>query len=1101
MRLTLSVFVFMVMVIFGCQDVQQSQNQSETEITAAAPIPPEIVYDSIVIGTEASDLEKYAAKELQRYIYALSGKLLKITKTAESSNAFFVLGQRNTNAMIDQLCANNAISVGPQDPGPQGYLLKKLDNNGQELIVIAGSDAEGVLYGVYGLLDDYYGVGFYLGGDILPDKKDFYLPDVDEKKAPQMVIRGFLPWTNFPQSATVYSWEDWKFIIDQAAKMRMNFIHIHNYNFGPKNVGHNEMFHNFEYKGYLSRVWMATARTGHMWGGPGWDVNKYRFGAADLFDDYDFGADCTLHNETLNNHEVFAKGVSMFQKVIDYAHRRGVKIGLGLDIDLIPHEYQQQVGAKADDPNVIAARLEQLTGDYPNLDYLLCFHSESPQEDKTLWQRIFKGFYDGYKAKGLDTRLAVAGWGLPAAFVADLPEDVICAPISGYSDRCETGEIYGDREYWGCPWLERDFRSSQYYYPYDMHLSNTIDAYEKRAPNMKGFYCLTWRLTDAVDAKMSYIAKAPWDLANQYTTSRDVYHEYAEIHYGPENADAITAIIDQNEPFASDFGECQHTPDFTGSIRTSGGGYILNISRFKFYSDDPNSIVSVNAVDYVKNSGTQKADCSEGGKCLGYIKSGDWVQYEDVNFGNGINVFEARVATATRGGEIDLHLNTIEGPIIGTLAVNSTGGWQSWQSHTLTINDVNGVYDLFLRFYGPSIDETPKAVKQLAVVDQCIEKTDHPLYKEQLNYLRCRLQATKDHIELEHNFPHMQWDDLPGAFESWAKNFMYRVTDISSLGNVQSSQNRFVQFHFVNKEKTTRAGQKVKSPSNVRGRGTKTGAVITWTNEEKNARGFHIYRDGKQLNTGLVGLDVLHYEDTIDGEHTYTVACVSRKTGKSKDSIPVTCLAGSADDEKPFIVVISPPVSVRKGQPIEIKARILDNRTYDLISAKLYYRSIGDDSWQHMYMKRRTKAVFTANLNSDNFGNGIEYYIEANDSDNTGVWPAKGAESPATTIIIEDEKSVSFSPSISLNVRNQIISWHCDDANIHWYRIYRSKDGDFEPNAANFLCYVDKMTTTFKDNGFGYNGELLNGAWHYRVTAVDFNGNESLPSHVVTVQW
>ena len=210
-----------------------------------------------------------------------------------------------------------------------------------ETLVIAGSDEVGCLYGVYGLLEDYYEVAFYLGGDVLPDRKTpLRLPDVDERKKPAVAIRGFLPWTNFPQSATSYSWQDWKFILDQMAKMRMNFLHIHNYN---GEASHNEMFHNVIYNGITPRVWMATARSGHAWGGrPGWDPNQYRFGASDLFDDYDFGADCARHNENLSNEDAFRKGVSEFQKVIAYAHTRGVKIGLGLDIDLLPPELKEK---------------------------------------------------------------------------------------------------------------------------------------------------------------------------------------------------------------------------------------------------------------------------------------------------------------------------------------------------------------------------------------------------------------------------------------------------------------------------------------------------------------------------------------------------------------------------------------------------------------------------------------------------------------------------------------------------------------------------------------------------------------------------------------
>ncbi len=171
---------------------------------------------------------------------------------------------------------------------------------------------------------------------------------------------------------------------------------------------------------------------------------------------------------------------------------------------------------KADDPKVIAARVKQIAIDYPNLDYLFCFQSENLKHDdagdaRAVWRKIFDGFYNGLKKTMPGLRLAVAGWGIRPQDVTSLPNDVICAPISDYSDACESGSVYGNREYWGCPWLERDFNSSVYYYPYGMDLSNTIKAWQNRAPNMKGFYALTWRITDAIKPKIWYLSRAPWD--------------------------------------------------------------------------------------------------------------------------------------------------------------------------------------------------------------------------------------------------------------------------------------------------------------------------------------------------------------------------------------------------------------------------------------------------------------------------------------------------------------------------------------------------------------------------------------------------------------
>lgn len=446
--------------------------------------------------SSGTSLENYAASELQRYYYQLSGKLLNIERAASANlKSDFILTTLD-NPLVDDWQKKGILKL-KEKPGEQGYILQTVKNAGRRTLLIVGTDPCGLLYGVYGLLEDHLGVRFYMSGDILPEKRmRGHLPVISDVRTPQMRIRGFLPWTNFPQSATIYSWNDWRYVIDQAAKMRMNFIMIHNYN---GFCGHNETFHNFEYNGYLSRGWMPTIKTGHGWLCPGWDINEYRFGASEIYDDYDFGADYGLHNETLTNSQIKEKGETVFRKVIDYAHQRGVKIGLGLDIDVILPEYQ----VSADERGVIAAQTAQLAKQYPYLDYLFCFQSEGSKDSifYAKWQRVFDGFYEDMKRLSPSTHIVVSGWGMTAESVARLPKDVICAPISYYSAAFEPGNIYGEREYWGCPWLERDWSSSQYYYPYNVDLSETIHAYEKASENMKGFYALTWRLTDAVKSE------------------------------------------------------------------------------------------------------------------------------------------------------------------------------------------------------------------------------------------------------------------------------------------------------------------------------------------------------------------------------------------------------------------------------------------------------------------------------------------------------------------------------------------------------------------------------------------------------------------------
>ncbi len=1056
----------------------------------------------IVISQQADEKEDYASRELQRYIYQLSGDVLPIVPdNAPIQTATFLIGRAGSHRAIDRLIQSGELTVSSEAPGPEGYVLKKTTYAGHPALVVAGSDAVGVLYGVYGLLNDHYGVSFTLTGEALPGrKKPFFMPDVDERKSPAVGIRGVLPWTNFPQSATVYSWPDWRFIIDQMARMRMNFLHIHNYN---GMLTHNEMYHNFELDGFMSRVWMPTARTGHAWAGPAWDVNRYRFGAADLFDDYDFGADCALYNDNLSNREVFSKGISMFQKVIDYAHTRGVKIGLGLDIDLIPEEYN----VKASDPNVVAARVEQLTRDYPKLDYLICFQSEvgghdgDKQDFFERWRDIFMGFYEGYKERGLTTRLAVAGWGLDPASIATLPPDVIAAPISAYSAGFESGAIYGDREYWGCPWLERDFASSQYYYPYTMHLADTIQSYQQRAENMTGLYTLTWRLGDAVEPRMVYIAKAPWDDRNKYDSAEAVYREYAQRHFGQTIADRIVEILNENEPFACDMGECAPTPAFTGATRyPKDTGYFFNLLMLKFYQDEQ-LVVTINAADYTQQQGVRKAPSGKNGDCVGYIKAGDWIHYVAVDFGTGVNRLVVRAASDTDGGDMDLRLGGHSGRTLVECAIPGTGGWQQWRDFEFSIAPVSGKQDLYLMFLNPEVNHLPKAIEQVELLDSFIAAADDPGNRRRLDELRCRIAAARDFIELQHTFMDLEWSQLPGAFPSWVRHFTHRVNDISSLGNVQSTQNRFIQLRYLQRKQYLRNQLPVMPPANVTARGTRDGAVISWTNKQDSVSGFIVYRDGKRLNKQPLLPHVQSFVDKGDGVFTYVVTTIDNENRQSVPSVPAICAAGSADTEPPHIVVISPPTSVESGRPIDVKARILDGRTYDHIAAELVYRPVGQTAWKTLPMQRRTKAVFDGRIPAQEVTDRlIEYYIRASDGSNSAVFPATAPTVNLTTVVYTVQSKTPRPPrNITADCRQLL--WRAGDDTAHWYRIYRSKDADFEMSMATFLTYVGQDTTRFEDIGLDFDGRPLNGTWFYRITAVNRHGNESNPTGSIEILW
>lgn len=101
-----------------------------------------------------------------------------------------------------------------------------------------------------------------------------------------------------------------------------------------------------------------------------------------------------------------------------------------------------------------------------------------------------------------------------------------------------------------------------------------------------------------------------------------------------------------------------------------------------------------------QSGGLQTETCSEGGQDVGYISNGSYAVYNSINFNNSPNTFQARVASGTNGGNIQVRLDSPTGTLLGTCAVNSTGGWQTWATVSCSLNSSSGTHNLYLVFTG-----------------------------------------------------------------------------------------------------------------------------------------------------------------------------------------------------------------------------------------------------------------------------------------------------------------------------------------------------------------------------------------------------------------
>jgi arabinoxylan arabinofuranohydrolase len=115
-----------------------------------------------------------------------------------------------------------------------------------------------------------------------------------------------------------------------------------------------------------------------------------------------------------------------------------------------------------------------------------------------------------------------------------------------------------------------------------------------------------------------------------------------------------------------------------------------------------NPYVATEAETICWESGVETESCSEGGMNVCNIENGDYIKVKGVDFGSGASSFEARIASATGGGNIELRLNSPTGILVGTCVVSGTGGWQNWVTKSCAVSGASGVHDLYLKFTGGS---------------------------------------------------------------------------------------------------------------------------------------------------------------------------------------------------------------------------------------------------------------------------------------------------------------------------------------------------------------------------------------------------------------
>lgn len=548
----------------------------QASITEAQP-------PSIYKSANATKLENLAAMELQRYLYLRIGALpaIKIATATMPSNSIRIGRLATVKSGAPKIDSIASL-------GPHGYALQSLPAN---RLLITGHTDTAVLYGVYHFLETT-GIRFDLTTDIIPDKKlaAVNLAGFNQKHKPAFALRGILPFHDFPEGPDWWNEEDYKTVIAQLPKLRINFIGYHTY---PE-----KKLDDFKFElAYKAEpiVWIGTQgdfskngtvkaaypvlhynTTDTVWGYFAKKTSAYSYGASQLFEADRFGAGYMkvqkkIWPHTANeNVQIFNAVGSMLNSTFTLAKKFGVRTCIGTEAPLtIPDELaarlkKSHVGLSKD-----SIALELYKGTFARikaahpLDYYWLWtpeHWTHKEAQSNLEADDTKGdlllaVKAAEQIKAPFT-LATCGWVLGPArnrmeFDQSLPKHMPFSVINreaGFAVVEPAFKTIPDRPKWQISWLEDDGAMITPQFWAGRIKRDAADAFKYGCEGLMGIH---WRTT-TISPMVQALKKAGWE-ANEYDTSSrerdlpadDVYREWATSEFGEEAAAEAAAIFQE----------------------------------------------------------------------------------------------------------------------------------------------------------------------------------------------------------------------------------------------------------------------------------------------------------------------------------------------------------------------------------------------------------------------------------------------------------------------------------------------------------------------------------------------------------------------------
>ena len=493
---------------------------------------------SIIISKDASALEELAAREVRRYLYLRTGGLVPVEPRDDAAeargDAFVILEKSRFPAFRT---ADLKLRERVEALGPEEYLLKSFPHRKNAVLLVAGGDEIGTLYGAYRLAEKL-GVRFGLHGDTIPDvRMELALPEIDEAGKPLFRLRGIHPFHDFPEGPDWWNVDDYKAVLGQLPKLRMNFFGLHTYPEGRPNaeptvwIGLSEDVRpdgavSFGYPSSYQNTLRGN------WGYEAARTSDFHFGASELFESDAFGPEVMCGSMPApktpeESKAVFNRTAAMLREAFTLARRLGVKTCVGTELPLaIPTWVKKRLEERGLDPlsptaikEVYKGLFNRIRRAYP-LDYYWLWTDEnwtwSDADEKTVKAVVNDALTAVASAAEVRVPFALAtcGWvlgppGDRTLFDRLLPKDVAASCINREVGKAPVDPMFArisGRSKWAIPWLEDDPALTS---PQLWAGRMRKDAVDALAYGCDGLLGIHWR-TRALCPNIGALAAAGW---------------------------------------------------------------------------------------------------------------------------------------------------------------------------------------------------------------------------------------------------------------------------------------------------------------------------------------------------------------------------------------------------------------------------------------------------------------------------------------------------------------------------------------------------------------------------------------------------------------